>query len=127
MSDITYIFPMKSPAKKIHQKKTGHILEQIQTILQINDAEMAFLLEANPRTIARWVEDGPPEHYAPLIKWQQLIELAKQTLNENSVGEWFHEPNRALGGSIPLRLAADPRGFCIVQDLLGNAAHGNPL
>lgn len=128
MSDIIYAFSMKTSAKRSQSLKplNENSVLMIQATLKASDVEMAMLLDANPRTIARWVSDGAPESYEPLIKWQRLIELAKQTLKVSVIGEWFHEPNRALNGSVPIRLASDPRGFHIVHDLLGNAASGNP-
>ena len=115
------------PLLKPHKAKKSNPLTQLKTLLQTDEQELAYLLETNPRTIYRWIEDGPPDHYGPLTRWQGLLETARQTIKEDGIGEWFHEPNRALGGSIPIRLAADPRGFQVVEDLLSNAAHGNPL
>ncbi len=102
-------------------------LVEMKKILKADENELAYLLNTNPRTVYRWLADESPEHYEPLQRWQQLISLAKATLKEEAIGEWFHEPNRALQGSIPVRLAADPRGFQLVHNLLGNAAYGNPL
>ena len=50
-----------------------------------------------------------------------------KSLRPEALGEWFHERNRALGGSIPILLAADPRGYELVYDLLWDAYHGLPL
>lgn len=120
---------MKPLLKQHTTSKTKKInpLNRLKTLLQADEQELAYLLETNPRTIYRWIADGPPDHYGPLARWQGLLESARQTIKEDGIGEWFHEPNRALEGSIPIRLAADPRGFKLVEELLNNAAYGNPL
>jgi putative toxin-antitoxin system antitoxin component (TIGR02293 family) len=116
---------MAAPARK----KTTFLnpIDELRAMLDLSDVELAYLLEATPRTLYRWTERAPEEEYPPLKRLRELVQLAKQSLKESALAEWFHEPNRALGGSVPIRLAADPRGYQIVHDLLGNAAHGLPL
>src|SRR5688572_1479627 len=112
------------------KKTSGHdenTLAVLKRLLNASELELAYILDTNPRTIYRWLEDGPPANHTPLENWRELMKIAKKTLKEEAIAEWFHEPNRALGGSIPIRLAGDPRGFEVVRNLLGNAAHGNPL
>lgn len=108
-------------------KPKNTVVADIQQQLKASEGELAHLLDSNERTIYRWVAEGGPEYYEPILRWKNILELARKSLQQEAIGEWFHEPNRALGGSIPIRLAADPRGFQIVEDLLGNAAHGNFL
>ena len=108
-------------------KKIDNPVAEIRRLLNPSDGELSLLLNTGIRTAYRWLEDGPPPQYYPLIRLQELINLARKSLKEEAIMEWFHEPNRALGGSIPLRLILDPHGFELVREELGNAAYGLPL
>ncbi len=112
--------------KRAKTKKQDNPLAEVRRLLNPSDEELALLLNTGTRTVYRWLEEGPPQHY-PLIKIEKLIALAKKSLKSEAIAEWFHEPNRALGGSIPLRLIMDPHGYELVRDELGNAADGLPL
>jgi len=57
-----------------------------------------------------------------LHRLNELVGLAKKSLREESLATWFREPNRALGGFVPLNLAADSRGIELLQNLLTQAA-----
>jgi hypothetical protein len=107
-------------------KPTKGLVRDLQEQLQASDQEMSLLLRATPRTLHRWAS-APPEDYAPLLQLQALMELALKSLRKEAVGEWIHERNRALGGSIPIIQAADPRGYELVYNLLWDAYHGLPL
>lgn len=108
-------------------RKIDNPVAEIRRLLNPSDGELSLLLNTGIRTAYRWLEDGPPPQYYPLIRLQELINLARKSLKEEAIKEWFHEPNRALGGSTPLRLILDPRGFELVREELGNAAYGLPL
>jgi hypothetical protein len=108
-------------------KKIDNPVAEIRRLLNPSDAELSLLLNTGIRTVYRWLEDGPPPQYYPLVRLKELINLARKVVKEEAITEWFHEPNRALGGSIPLRLILDPHGFELVREELGNAAYGLPL
>ena len=119
---------MKATLKQRAKARAGdNALMDLKRVLKADETELAYILDTTPRTVYRWLADEAPTDYEPFRRWQDLVQLAKETLREDAIAEWFHEPNRALQGSIPIRLAADPRGFQVVRDLLGNAAGGNPL
>ncbi|MBI5192098.1 MAG: DUF2384 domain-containing protein [Nitrospirae bacterium] len=119
--------PAIAKHRPVRARKTDNPVAEIKRLLNPSDGELSLLLDTGIRTVYRWLEDGPPAQYYPLIRLQELIALALKSLNEDAITEWFHEPNRALGGSIPLRLVLDPRGFDLVREELWNAAHGLPL
>ncbi len=125
MTYLRYTYVMVATARK--RKSDTHIVSRLRSVLGLSDVELAFLLQATPRTLYRWLDQTPPEDYPPLKRLEELVRIARESLKDEALAEWFHEPNRALGGSVPIRLAADPRGYQIVHDLLGNAAHGLPL
>ncbi|MFI5304881.1 MAG: antitoxin Xre/MbcA/ParS toxin-binding domain-containing protein [Nitrospiria bacterium] len=108
-------------------RKSDNPLAEIRRLLNPSDEELSLLLNTGVRTIYRWLEDGPPSQHSSLIKLEELIDLAKKSLKPEAIAEWFHESNRALGGSIPIRLILDPHGFDLVYQELGNAAYGMPL
>ena len=113
--------------RPIRAKKIDNPVVEIRLLLNPSDGELSLLLNTGIRTVYRWLEEGPPPQYYPLVRLQGLIDLARKSLKEDAIAEWFHEPNRALGGSVPLRLILDPRGFELVREELGNAAYGLPL
>ena len=109
-----------------HTSPPNAVLE-LQRLLQLTDEELAFLLHTSHRTIARWADDQAPNDNARLLRLQELVALAQETLKDEALSEWFREPNRALGGFVPLNLAGDPRGFELLKNLLYQAAYGLPL
>ena len=118
---------MSSALRKSHDMgKSLSGVQELQRLLEVSDHELAVLLHVTPRTLYRWMEHPPSDH-APLLRLQELVEVANKSLRPEALGEWFHERNRALGGSIPILLAADPRGYELVYDLLWDAYHGLPL
>ena len=102
-------------------------LKEVRRILNPADEELALLLNSGIRTVYRWLEEGPPEQYYPLIRLQELLDLARKSMKLGAVAEWFHEPNRALGGFVPIRLILDSHGYEVVRDELGRAAYGLPV
>ena len=108
-------------------KRRENPVAEIRRLLNPSDEELALLLDTGVRTVYRWLEEGPPRRHDPLVRLEELMELAKKSLKPEAMAEWFQEPNRALGGSIPLRLIMDPHGFELVRHELGNAAYGLPL
>ncbi|MBI3605434.1 MAG: DUF2384 domain-containing protein [Nitrospirae bacterium] len=119
--------PTAVKQKLTRVKKSDNPLVEIRRLLNPSDEELSLLLNTGVRTIYRWLEDGPPGQHYPLIKLEELVDLAKKILKPEAIAEWFHESNRALGGSIPIRLILDPHGFDLVRQELGNAAYGMPL
>jgi uncharacterized protein (DUF2384 family) len=99
---------------------------EIRRLLNPADEELALLLNTGIRTVYRWIDEGSPQRHNPLLQLQELVNLAKKSMKSEAIAEWFHEPNRALGGFIPMRLILDPHGHQIVRDELGAAAHGLP-
>lgn len=119
--------PISIKQKPTKIKKQDNPVAEVRRLLKPSDEELALLLNTGARTVYRWLEEGPPPLHYGLIKIEELIELAKKSLKPEEIAEWFHEPNRSLGGSIPLRLIMDPHGYDLVRDELGNAAYGLPL
>lgn len=113
--------------KPTNPQKQNNPVAKVRRLLSPSDEELALLLNTGIRTVYRWLEEGSPDQHYPLIRLEELITLAKQSLKTEAIAEWFHEPNRALGGSIPIRLIMDPRGYDLVRNELGNAAYGLPL
>ena len=119
--------PAVAKHRPTRTKKIDNPVAEIRRLLNPSDGELSLLLNTGIRTVYRWLEEGPPPQYYPLVRLQELIDLARKSVKEEALTEWFHEPNRALGGSIPLRLILDPHGFELVREELGNAAYGLPL
>jgi uncharacterized protein (DUF2384 family) len=117
---------MALPQRQLRTAAPNAVLE-LQKLLDLTDEELAFILRTSHRTVARWADDQPPEDNARLLKLQELVALAKETFKVEAIAEWFREPNRALGGFVPLNLAADPHGQELLKNMLYQAAYGLPL
>ena len=102
-------------------------IAEIRRILKPTDEEMALLFRTSVRTLHRWLEDGAPDGEERVEKVGELLDLAKESLREAAIGEWFHEANRSLGGFTPIRMCLDPRGMEMVRDELFKAAQGLPV
>ncbi len=118
---------MKAAVKRAEEGRYSNPLVEIRRLLKPADEELALLLRTATRTVYRWLEDGPPAEHPVLTQLQELLALAQSVMKSDEISTWFHEPNRALGGFIPIRLILDPQGYLIVRDELGAAAHGLPL
>jgi putative toxin-antitoxin system antitoxin component (TIGR02293 family) len=66
-----------------------------------------------------------PEESARLARVVRILYAARETLGTPEKADaWLREPNRALGGSSPLRVAETEPGARAIEAVLGRIAHG---
>lgn len=63
-----------------------------------------------------------------LARIARISALTEETFqNAEKAARWLRKPNRALGGVIPLELLRTGEGGRVVQETLGQIAHGIPF
>lgn len=100
----------------------------LKHVLGLTNGELAALLGVSPRTLARLDPSrGRLDAIAGdrLYRAARLVGLAFEVLEEPEAAvRWLRSPQRALGGAVPLDLAATDVGSRAVEALLGRMEHG---
>lgn len=96
--------------------------------LHLTNVQLADVLGVNARTVQRWVPGRSRLDMASgdrLVRTARLYTIAAEVLedDEAAVG-WLQSPQEALGGALPLELAATDVGTRAVEALLGRMEHG---
>lgn len=66
-----------------------------------------------------------PEESDRLARIARISALADKTFqNAEKAARWLRKPNRALGGAVPLGLLSTGEGARLVEETLGQIAHG---
>jgi hypothetical protein len=84
------------------------LLEELQQSLPgVKQAELAVLLDVDPRTIRRWgAAPGEAEHRLQLVA--HLVAVLRHAWTPKGILGWFQRPRRDLEGKPPIELLADP-------------------
>lgn len=84
------------------------LLDEIDRSLGgIRQADIAELLDVDPRTIRRWAaEAGAPTHRLALVA--KLIAILRHAWTPKGVVAWFHRNRRDLHGEPPIALLDEP-------------------
>ena len=96
--------------------------------LQLTNGELADLLGVNARTLQRWVPGTSRLDVSSgdrLVRAAHVYTLACEVLEDDEAAvRWLRAPQEALGGAIPLELAATDVGTRAVEALLARMEHG---
>lgn len=96
--------------------------------LHLTNAELADILGVNARTVLRWIPGKSKLDVASgdrLVRTANLFTIAVDVLEDDEAAvKWLRTPQDALGGAIPLQLAATDVGTRAVEALLGRMEHG---
>jgi putative toxin-antitoxin system antitoxin component (TIGR02293 family) len=96
--------------------------------LHLTNGELADLLGVNARTVLRWIPGKSKLDVASgdrLVRTAHLFTIAAEVLEDDEAAvRWLRAPQDALGGSVPLELAATDVGTRAVEALLGRMEHG---
>jgi putative toxin-antitoxin system antitoxin component (TIGR02293 family) len=80
------------------------------------------------RTLAHRRQKGQrlsEEESDRLVRIARISAIVEETLQDrDKAHRWLRKPNRALGGSVPLELLSTGEGASLVEDVLGQIAHG---
>jgi len=96
--------------------------------LALTNGELADLLGVNTRTVLRWIPGKSKLDVASgdrLVRTAHLYTVAAAVLEDDEAAvRWLRSPQEALGGAVPLELAATDVGTRAVEALLGRMEHG---
>ena len=100
----------------------------LKEALHLSTGELADVLGVTARTVQRWIPGKSRLDIASgdrLVRTASLYAIATGVLedDEAAVG-WLRAPQEALGGAVPLELAATDVGTRAVEALLGRMEHG---
>lgn len=125
------IFSQIVSDKLIAQLRTGLSAESFDGVrarLGVTSAELAEVVGLAPRTLARRKKEGrfSKEESERLYRVGRLFERALEVFDGDAelARQWFHSPQRGLGGSTPLAFADTEPGAREVENLLGRIEHG---
>ena len=101
-------------------------LERVSTEVDLDHADIARVLETNPRTVARWLsKQSTPrrESRERLLELLAVLERLSGTLNPQAAHDWLFSPNPSLDHYKPVDLLREG-GFRRVLSAIDALAEG---
>jgi putative toxin-antitoxin system antitoxin component (TIGR02293 family) len=101
-------------------------LEKTMEAFQLTREEITQILAIPQRTLMRRKQQKrlAADESDRLFRLTRVMAHAEQVLDDRTkAAKWFHRPNRALGGEIPLYLMDTDIGATQVDDVLGRIEH----
>jgi len=111
----------------IQNPSAGPAIETIRRTLCLSQEAIARLLGISVRTIVRWEKEGdlpPPLERERIDLLREVVEIAKDIMNEKEVEIWFAKPKESLLGQRPLDLLSSFRGIQQIREVLEKARWG---
>lgn len=102
-------------------------LEAVGERLRISRDELSEALQVPLRTLTRRKKDRrlKPDESDRLARLARIAAHAIDVLeDEDKAASWLRTPNRALGGSTPLKMLDTDLGARQVEEVLGRIEHG---
>jgi putative toxin-antitoxin system antitoxin component (TIGR02293 family) len=82
-------------------------LEQASSAIELDQADLARVLDANPRTVARWIQgdtEPRPDARERLLELIAVLERLSGVLRPAAAHDWLFTPNPALDHHKPVDL-----------------------
>lgn len=80
----------------------------IQQVLGLSESDVAFIVEVDPRTVRRWLENQNFPQSVHHERLAELIEVSKRVADTFSAPEaaqrWLQRPSRDLAGLRPVEV-----------------------
>jgi len=103
------------------------VVQKVMRAGQFTLKELARSLDVSPRSLQRRRYTGRLASHESerLYRLARIVMLAKHYIGDADIAaQWLKEPNRALGGQIPLELVDTEPGSRSVEQVLGRIAYG---
>lgn len=104
-------------------------IQELREAFDLSQEGLARLLGVSVRTVSRWESgDSLPHSLAvkEITRWRKVLERLQEVFKPAAVSQWFHKPNKALGGETPFAVACTRDGAEELLDLLGRMEWGIP-
>ncbi len=88
----------------------AHKLEQASSLIALQQADIARVLDANPRTVARWLQgetEPRPDARERLLELIAVLEQLSGVLRPQAAHDWLFTPNPLLDHHKPVELLRD--------------------
>jgi putative toxin-antitoxin system antitoxin component (TIGR02293 family) len=122
---------VKTPVDLVKQVEKGlafTAVEALQQEMDLATKEMAKLLDIKVRTLLRRKEAGrlQPAESDRVVRTSRLFARAKDLFagNQEAARGWLTNPQRALGGAVPLEIAKTEVGAREVENIIGRLEQG---
>lgn len=82
-------------------------LEDLSSKVDLDQSEVARLLDANPRTVTRWIKEGVsprPAARERLLELLAVLEALASTMQPQAAHDWLFTPNPLLQHHKPVDL-----------------------
>ncbi|HUE83268.1 MAG TPA: antitoxin Xre/MbcA/ParS toxin-binding domain-containing protein [Pyrinomonadaceae bacterium] len=114
--------------KQIEKGLPFRMLERLGRNLELPIGRVAELAQIRNRTLHRRKEAGrlQPDESDRLLRVSRVFAKAIELFegDHRAAVRWLSEPQRALGGAVPLTLAKSELGALEVERLIGRMEHG---
>ena len=122
---------VKNPVDLVKHVEQGLAFTAVEALRQQMDLamkDMAKLLDIKFRTLLRRKESGrlQPSESDRVLRASRLFARAKDLFegNKKAARAWLMNPQRALGGAVPLEIAKTEVGAREVENLIGRLEQG---
>lgn len=103
-------------------------LDILSKVLSVSPYDVGEAIHLSSSTFLRRKKEGrlQPDESDRLLRLSQVVARAIQLFEGDAVaaGRWLNRPDRALGGSTPLKYAQTHVGAQEVEDLIGRLEEG---
>ncbi len=123
----------RSPLELVRRVEEGFpyaVLQRLQSVLDLSQAEVANLVQIKARTLARRRDRGrlEPEESDRVLRASRVFGRALRLFEGDLPGArtWLTAPALGLGGDTPLAFIRTEVGAREVESLIGRLEHGIP-
>ena len=127
----TFKRPVRSTddlAKQVRFGLPASTVELLAGSLSLHRSQVAERLNIPSRTLSRRLAAKSRlthDESDRAMRMARVVALAKEVLgSDEKASHWMSNPNRALGGSVPLELMDTEPGARAVENVLGRIAYG---
>lgn len=130
VAEILSVSGIDSPLHWITRIESGLPAKSIRNFARrytLPDSLLSEVLDMSRSTLMRRRKDGrlSESESDDLVRVAGLYAMAENVLEgKDNAAQWMREPNRSLGGALPIDYARTTIGSREVENLLGRIEHG---
>ena len=122
--------PIASLQRRMERIRAGlsfRAADKLRKSLGVSMDRLAQVLGMSRATLHRRKAQGRlgQDESERLVRYERILEKAIDAFgDENAATQWLNQPQRALGGAIPIDFASSEMGAREVENLLGRIEYG---